>query len=519
MRGLNLAKGTGMRRLALLFLSSVAGLSACSFLLDTEDLKKGPAASATDAGATEAGTGQPTDAASTADADAGACTTDFDCLPTNFNGCQRIKCKNGTCGMPEKYSGVGVSPEGAIQTSVQADDIGYPSLLADGSNFYLAVWKRDGTMTTNIEVHRIPENPALGGQRTDLASLLPNAYEQYGSSPGMAVVGLLGGRLRLLFAADPTGVAAPMGMHLLDVDETTLQPPAKAEQPKVDPAVVGFDTNPRGPAPRLINGDWGLWVQSEKLFFFDGQNPGTAAYAARRVLDFAPMIGVGGPYAALATAPTGMQAGNQSTGMWANGNATLATLVGDDTGERRGVSVAWYPESVANIIVWSYVSQALPTLKTNIAGCIGTFCQSAGDLQSLQNNNNTPASFPQIASGKVPNTDKNRDFAETFQVSLAVPNDPSRAVTVLVGSMIRVVAGAGDAGADAGSPPPIPFNPPDFPIASLEGPAVAAAGEVLGPSSIAMTNDGHVLVAWVERAMAGTSHVLKTRRFAVQMCP
>jgi hypothetical protein len=54
-------------------------------------------------------------------------------------------------------------------------------------------------------------------------------------------------------------------------------------------------------------------------------------------------------------------------------------------------------------------------------------------------------------------------------------------------------------------------------VTSAEGQTSAAPGDVLGPSSIAINNSDHVMVAWVERM--GQGHVLKTRRFVVKACP
>jgi len=469
-------------------------------------------------GASGAGGGALGDA-STGATDSGVmCTTDFDCQGPNFDGCTLVRCMKGVCGS-EKYTGLGVTPEGTVDTVTQADEIGYPTLLVDQGNavlniapiFLLGVWKHTGA-TSNIEIHRYTENPNFGGAAADLAAIIPGVYEQFGSSPGIAVTGLGGGRLRLLFAGDPAG-APPMGMHQLDIDEGNFKV-VQMSQPK-DPGVAGYDAKPRGPVPRLITDNWGMWVQGDKLFFFDNQNPAVPAYSAKRVVGFSPAIGIGGPYAILETEPMGNPAG-AATEIWASGSASLFALVGDMGGSRRGATATFYPEALENIVVWSIAGATGPALKTNLAGCLGSFCQSYGG-DTIKNSEQVPAAFPEIASAKVPGRDKDRDFAESFQVTFAQPGDPSRATTVLVGSMIRVET-VGDAGADAGTATQATaVNPPNFLIAASDGPVSAAPGEIIGPTSIAMTNNGHVMAAWVERA-TGTSHVLKTRRFLVKTC-
>jgi hypothetical protein len=109
---------------------------------------------------------------------------------------------------------------------------------------------------------------------------------------------------------------------------------------------------------------------------------------------------------------------------------------------------------------------------------------------------------------------------ESFQVTFAHPDDPSKAATLLIGSMTRVeVIGDAGTGADAGpATKATQINPPTFLITTSDGPTSAAPGEIIGPTSIAMTGNGHVMAAWVERAMGAQTHVLKTRRFLVKAC-
>jgi hypothetical protein len=510
-----------MRSFGLPFVLIVSGISACSFLLDTEALQKGGSAVSSDGGSSgESGSGGAGGSAAPPDGSP-MCATDFDCQGPNFDGCKVVHCVSGKCGASEKWSGLGVVPEGNVELVTQADEIGYPTLLVDNGNsmpnvpnFYLGVWKHEGT-TTNIELHRYNENPSLGGGSADLAGIFPAAYEQFGSSPGMAVVGLLGGRLRLLFAGDPTG-AAPMGMHEVDIDEGTFKAAPVAQQPKVDPGVPGFDTKPRGPAPRMISDNWGMWVQGEKLFFFDNQTAAMPVYTAKRVLGFAPIIGIGGPYAVLETEPAANPAG-AATEIWASGSNSLFALVGDMAGARRGATATFYPEAVDNVVVWSSAGPGGPSLRTNVAGCLGALCQAfGGDM--IKNSENVPAAFPEISSAKVAGRDRDRDFAESFQITFANPSDPSKATTALVGSVIRVETTA-DAGADSGATTaPVPVNPPNFLITAQDAAVSAAPGEVIGPTSIAMTNNGHVMATWVERGMGAQTHVLKTRRFLVKQC-
>src|SRR5262249_12190212 len=143
-------------------------------LLDTESLQKGGAAVGVDGGISGGGSGGAGGAAGTGGTGGSAlgdasvtdggmtCVSDFDCQGLNFDGCKLVRCVNGTCGGSEKYTGIGVSPEGDPTLVFQADDIGYPAILADNTNFYLATWRHDGT-ATNIDLRRFNEDPKLGG--------------------------------------------------------------------------------------------------------------------------------------------------------------------------------------------------------------------------------------------------------------------------------------------------------------------------------------------------------------------
>ena len=62
------------------------------------------------------------------------------------------------------------------------------------------------------------------------------------------------------------------------------------------------------------------------------------------------------------------------------------------------------------------------------------------------------------------------------------------------------------------------MNPGIFVIATATGPATAEPGEILGPSAVAVTGGGLMMVAWVER-LSTDQVALKTRRFQVRTCP
>jgi hypothetical protein len=305
-------------------------------------------------------------------------------------------------------------------------------------------------------------------------------------------------------------------MQLVDIDRQPLQAAGMNMQPTDQPIVPGYDTNPRRLAPRLmaaLGPPSGMWVQQEKLHFFDGK-VAAVAFAAKRVLGFAPLIGVGGPYAVLETAPLGqMQAGNQATEVWVQGSTSQISLVGDMAGLRRGVAATSFPENLINVVLWSFEVNSIPSLRTGAVGCFFTSCGAIGTPP--QASDTIPGSFPEIASARLP-SNMDRDLAETFQITLLNPDQPTRATTALIGGAIRITSVA-DAGADAGTLQDHKINPPLFAIAAAEGPASAGLGETLGPSTVAITSNDHIMVAWVER-IGPMSYALKTRRFTIRNC-
>jgi hypothetical protein len=190
-----------MRRFRLALVMSLVGASACSLLLDTEALKKGGGTGGS------AGTGG-------GDLDAGreggvGCTTDLDCQPVDMlDGCTSYKCgADKTCDPPAKSMGLGVVAVGtAAENAENADDFGYPSLIADGTDLVLAAWKRTGSMS-NIVVRKYDENPQILPASADLNVITGNRFESVASSPGMMMRNAPR-RIRLFAAAKLSGGAA-----------------------------------------------------------------------------------------------------------------------------------------------------------------------------------------------------------------------------------------------------------------------------------------------------------------------
>ncbi len=213
-----------------------AGLTACSLLLDTESLQKKPPAVGT-AGASgaggstggsagqDAGGGKEAGIGDAATIEAGkACDSSTDCLPgVDIDGCTLYACgADKTCQPPVPNSGkLGVVAAGAIETVMSANEIGYASLLADGSDVVMAVWHRTGT-TTDVLIRKYPAFPQ-GPAGAELSAIAPGMFRAYGSSPGLiARASILPRRIRFLLAADRLSDAAPGGMQLVDIDVPTL---------------------------------------------------------------------------------------------------------------------------------------------------------------------------------------------------------------------------------------------------------------------------------------------------------
>src|SRR5439155_12408049 len=103
-------------------------------------------------------------------------------------------------------------------------------------------------------------------------------------------------KVRLLLAADRLGDAdGGTGMSLVDIDVPSLNINMKlsAMQPTPpDLGIHGYDTRPRSFPPRMMpNGvqePVGMWMQQQKLYYFDGASA-REAFSAKRVLGFSPL--------------------------------------------------------------------------------------------------------------------------------------------------------------------------------------------------------------------------------------
>ena len=447
------------------------------------------------------------------------CTSDFDCQGRTSTAA-RSSTVTGICG-PSRSRGTRRRTRGTVDTVTQADDIGYPTLLVDNGNgmpnspmFYLGVWKHTGTVT-NIELHRFNENPSLGGASADLAGILPGAYEQFGSSPGMAVSGLLGGRLRLLFAGDPPGrprwgCTESTSRGNLQGFATSAAAQGRSRRRRLRHQAAG----PRAPADC---DNWGMWVQGNKLFFFDGQVAATPVYTGKRVVGSRPSSESAVPMRSSKPSPWEIRlARPPSSGPTAAHRCSLwwATRAGRAAARPRPTT----PRAVAERSRVVERGPAGPSLKTNFAGCLGAFCQAAG-ADTIPNSDDIPAAFPELASAKVPGRDTDRDFAESFQVTFARPEESSRAATVLIGSMTRVEV-IGDAGAapDAGPPPRRRKSTPHLPHHHLGRADQRRTGRNHRPH-VDRHDRQRPRHGGLGRARNGAqTHVLKTRRFLVKAC-
>jgi hypothetical protein len=520
-----------MRRFRFALALFLVGASACSLLLDTDALQKGVGGAAGAAGGTggvagaAGGTGGVAGVAGTSGAagsagdvdsgrDAGAsCNGDLDCQPLEaVDGCMRYQCGTDTkmCMPPRAHSGLGVvSVPGVAEIADQADDIGYPSLLADGTDIILGFWKRNGTSSTIMLRKYDSEQPQMGALAADLQAIIGNRFESVASSPGLIIRGIPR-RIRLLAAAKATGATAT-GMYQIEVDVSNLR--ASNTQPmRAEIAVPGFDTSPRGPAPRLLPGGlaepFGMWVQQGKLFFFDANNFGEV-FATKRVIGFSPLVATAGIHAALETTDLGSTDDQGQTEIWTRGVPSLTTLVGDIPGaRRRGVATSATAEANTpfNFVIWSFERAGAPSLLYGVATCSGMGCVAFGAPTS--SDANLPAVAPAAASARVTGSMVDRDLAVAYQITAPDPAQPSTTYTALIGGLTRLTT-TQDGGPMLDARP---MNPPNFLVDLSNLPAAN-----VGPTSVAISSGGQMMVAWVERGP--NQAVLKTRRFQVKMCP
>jgi hypothetical protein len=516
---------------------AVVGLSACSLLLDTESLqKKGSATTTTGSGGSAGNGGMGGDDGGDAMAvkdgpayEAGRpCNSDSDCLPgLDVDGCILYTCgpaDDRTCKPPKPNTGgLGVVAAGAIETVLTADEIGYPSIVADGSEFLMGTWHRTG-VATDVLLVKYPALPQ-GSAKVELSALAGATFRSYASSPGIITRSGVPRRMRMLLAAERVGDAGGVGMHLVDLDVPMNSNNVKLSTPQPTPAdlgISGYDTRPRSFPPRMFPSQnplvmpdpSGMWIQQQKLFTFDGTTA-KEAFSTKHVLGFSPLAGMGGVHAALETAEI-VDGGNgvERTELWSDGSATLISLVGDDPGARRGVSSTSTTESGsnANILAWSFEPRmGLPQYDYAAAFCLGNSCSSV----ALPNMGMAiPAVFPELASMGVMGSKTDRDIVQAFEVIFADTMQPTMADSVLFAGASRFTIRS----ADLSNGSTQQMNPPLFIVDVEAGPIGLAAGDVLGPSSVAVTNDGQILVAWVVHPTTTTA-VLKARRFSIKTCP
>ena len=506
-----------MRRFRLALALSLVGASACSLLLDTDALQKG-AGGAGVTGGTGGGAGTGGAGGSAGDLDAGrdagtSCNGDLDCQPVEaVDGCTRYQCgTDKMCMPPRAHSGLAVvSVAGDAEVADQADDIGYPSLLADGTDLVLGFWKRNGTATT-IVLRKYDERPEVSPQAADLNAIAPGTFESVSSSPGL-IMRNLPRRVRLFAAAKPIGTAAT-GMYQMDVDLQSLR--RSNMQPRAEIGVPGFDGNPRGPVPRLLPGPAlgepvGMWVQQNRLFYFDANNAGEV-FSTKRVLGFSPLAAGGGIHAALETTEVGATDDLGQTELWTRGSPSLTALIGDQPGaRRRGVATTATGEGgiPINFIVWSFERAGTPTLLYAGAACDANTCQGFG-TPPTGGDATLPATGPAAASNRVMGTMTDRDLAVAYQVTAPDPARPGMNYTAVIAGLSRLTTVV-----DGGVPSltGLPMNPPTFVVALSSLPPTN-----LGQLSVATTSGGTMMVAWIERGP--NQALLKTRRFQVRTCP
>lgn len=496
--------------LALCFL----GASACSLLLDTDALQKKGASGAGGVGGA-AGSGGAGGGGGDIDAgaDAGAsCNTDLDCQPVNaVDGCIRYQCgTDKTCMAPRAHSGLAVaSVPGDAEIADTSDDIGYPSLLADGTDFILAFWKRNQT-TTNISIRMYDERPGLSPASSDLNAISANRFESLSSSPGIIVRGIPK-RLRLLAAAKPTG-AATTGMYQLDVDVPSMRL-SMAQPMRPDLGVTGYDTSPRASAPRLLPAGlgepFGMWIQQGKLFFLDPNGAGEV-YSAKRVIGFAPLNATAGIHAALETTDLGSTDDQGQTELWTRNSNVLTSLIGDMPGaRRRGVAATGTAEGTVpiNFIIWSFERASTPSLLYAVSTCDGMQCTAIG--APSDSSSTLPAVAPSASSARVMGGMTERDMAVTFQITAPDATRPTVMNTGIIGGISRISLTLPDGGSGLSA---TAMNPASFVVTLSPLPAAN-----IGPTSVAMTAAGTMMVAWIERGPNQSQ--LKTRRFQVKTCP
>jgi hypothetical protein len=210
--------------------------------------------------------------------------------------------------------------------------------------------------------------------------------------------------------------------------------------------------------------------------------------------------------------------------LWSQGSATLVALDGDQPAPRRGVTATFTNESglTANLVGWAFEGTGGAQSNYTAALCAGASCSSVAlstipggspDAGASQSFAIPGAVFPELTSARVTGSMVDRDVLQTFEVAVPDSAQPDAAVTVLFGSASRFNIPSVDLGKSSSKP----MNPPIFPVDFASAPKATAANEVLGPSSVAITSDGQMLIAWVAHPSANMA-VLKARRYLVKTC-
>jgi hypothetical protein len=219
----------------------------------------------------------------------------------------------------------------------------------------------------------------------------------------------------------------------------------------------------------------------------------------------------------------GAAAGFERTELWSQGSATLVALDGDPPAPRRGVTATFTNESglTANLVGWSFDGASGPQTNYTAALCAGASCSSValsmisgGGPDAGPSQFSIPgAIFPEMTSARVTGSMVDRDVLQSFEISVKDNTQTDVAVTALFASASRFNIPSVDLGKSSSRP----MNPPIFLVDAASAPTTVAPGEVLGPSSVAVTSDGQMLIAWVVHPSSNMA-VLKARRYLVKTC-
>ncbi|MCU0692274.1 MAG: hypothetical protein MUF54_12815 [Polyangiaceae bacterium] len=477
-------------------LALVAG--GCAFLLDTDSLQEGK---------------------STAGGDGWPCADDSSCFETPTDDpCTKDWCDpvSKLCRrIPHKGLALRAESPGHDELISSQAEIGLPVLTTDADgNFYLGYFARQAQGGEgDVRLVRLADNANAPSVNVRLAQVT-NGIGTGHSSPGLEIVA---NRLRVAVAGTLSAAGqGEAGMYRFQLEKDSLTPPVQGVDQMLldkDPAYASFPA--RLTAPRIVrhgSRDLVLWVHQGAVFTHDWATADTTSnsFSLINATNAVPIAGgIGFKFGAVVEAES---SGSDGLYIWTEGKNTLTVQLDSNSGTRLGLaSAALHPKAptspTLNVVHWAYhQAPEPPQLKLGGALCDLSKCtaQSFG------------AAAAEVAGGLWPSVDIiTPDISADQRRIVAVHSFISNNVAALLLNAYEVDA------ADLAKKIPLEdlaINPSMVRVTEPQPiDDNLPSSSPYGPTAVATTSKGKIVVAWVHHRPSGEAS-LRTKRYYLDKC-